>query len=38
LAAGAPPLIAASATFALNAALRCFRIRFMFCSRAIRAF
>jgi hypothetical protein len=32
------PLIAATATFALNAALCFFRVRFMFCSRAIRAF
>jgi hypothetical protein len=32
------PLIAANATFALNAALCFFRVRFMSCSRAIRAF
>jgi hypothetical protein len=32
------PLIAATATFALNAALGFFRVRFMSCSRAIRAF
>jgi hypothetical protein len=32
------PLIAATATFALNAALCFFRVRFMFYSRAIRAF
>jgi hypothetical protein len=32
------PLIAATATFALNAALCFFRVRFMSCSRAIRAF
>jgi hypothetical protein len=31
-------LIAASATFALNAAPCFFRVRFMSCSRAIRAF
>ena len=31
-------LTAASATFALNAALCFFRVRFMSCSRAIRAF
>jgi hypothetical protein len=30
--------MAANATFALNAALCFFRIRFMSCSRAIRAF
>jgi hypothetical protein len=33
-----PPLMAASAICALNAALRFFRVRFMSCSRAIRAF
>ena len=32
------PLIAASATFALNPALCFFRVRVMSCSRAIRAF
>jgi hypothetical protein len=32
------PLIAASATFALNAALCLYRVRFMSCSRAPRAF
>jgi hypothetical protein len=32
------PLIAASATFALNLALCFFRVRFMSCSRAIGAF
>jgi hypothetical protein len=33
-----PPLIAASATFALNAALCFFRVCFMSCSCAISAF
>jgi hypothetical protein len=37
-AGNASPLIAASATFALNAALCLFRVRFMSCSRALRAF
>ena len=32
------PLIATSATFALNPALCFFRVRFMSCSRALRAF
>jgi hypothetical protein len=32
------PFMAASATFALNPALCFFRIRFMSCSRAVRAF
>jgi hypothetical protein len=32
------PLIAASATLALNAALCFFRVCFIFCSRATRAF
>jgi len=32
------PLMAANATFALNTALCFFRVRFMSCSRAIRAF
>ena len=32
------PLTVATATFALNAALCFFRVRFMSCSRAIRAF
>jgi hypothetical protein len=35
---GPVALIAANATFALNAALCFFRVRFMSCSRAIRAF
>jgi len=35
---GAVALIVATATFALNDALCFFRVRFMSCSRAIRAF